>query len=101
MVILAIISLPRLGKLVEAPRAAVLTMAASGVLSSLAIFFMYAALSKAPVTLASPVVALSPLIAMTLAHFFLKRLERITPGMVIGAIMVAAGVTFVIVGRAA
>ena len=100
-VILAVISLPRLGKLVEAPRSAVLTMAISGVLSSLAIFFMYTALSKAPVTLASPLVALYPLIAMTLAHFFLQRLERITPGMVIGAVMVAVGVTFVVLGRAA
>ena len=100
MVILAAISLPRLGKLVETPRAAVLTMATSGVMSSLAILFMYTALSKAPVTLASPLVALYPLIAMVLAHFFLQRLERITTGMIIGALMVAIGVTFVIVGRA-
>lgn len=100
MVILAAISLPRLGKLVEAPRAAVLTMATAGVLSSLAIFLMYTALSKAPVTLASPLVSLYPLIAMTLTHFFLQRLERITFGMVIGALMVASGVIFVILGRA-
>ena len=99
--ILAVISLPRLGKLVDVSRAAVLTMAAAGVMSSLAIFFMYTALSKAPVTLASPLVALYPLIAMTLAHFFLQRLERITPRMVIGAILIAIGVTFVILGRAA
>ncbi len=101
MLILAVISLPRLGTLVEAPRTAVLTMIASGVMSSLAILFMYTALSKAPVTLASPLVALYPLIAMILAHIFLKRLERITVGMLIGALMVAIGVTFVIVGRAA
>lgn len=100
MVILAAISLPRLGKLVETPRAAVLTMATAGVLSSLAIFLMYTALSKAPVTLASPLVSLYPLIAMTLTHFFLQRLERITFGMVIGALMVASGVIFVILGRA-
>lgn len=100
MVILAVFSLPQLGRIVTVPRRAVLTMATSGVLSSLAIFFMYTALSKAPVTLASPLVALYPLIAMTLTHFFLRRLERITLGMVIGAIMVAVGVTFVIVGKA-
>ena len=101
MVILAVLSLPRLGEFLEAPRAAILTMATSGVMSSLAIFFMYTALSKAPVTLASPLVALYPLITMTLAHFFLQRLERITRGMVIGAIMVAIGVTFVIMGQTA
>ncbi len=100
MTILAVISLPRLGNLVDVPRAAVLTMATSGILSSLAIFFMYTALSKAPVTLASPLVALYPLIAMTLTQIFLQRLERITTGMIVGALMVAIGVTFVIVGRA-
>ena len=100
MLILSVISLPRLGKLFDTPRMAVLTMSTSGILSSLAIFFMYTALSKAPVTLASPLVALYPLIAMTLAHFFLQRLERITPRMVIGAILIAIGVTFVILGRA-
>ncbi|MEE8348940.1 MAG: DMT family transporter [Acidobacteriota bacterium] len=100
MVILAVISLPRLGTLLAVPRTAFFTMATAGVLSSLAIFFMYTALSMAPVTLASPLVALYPLIAMTLTHFFLQRLERITIGMVIGAVIVAVGVTFVIVGGA-
>ena len=99
MAILTIISIPKLGELLIAPRSGILMMAASGVLSSLAIFFMYTALSKAPVTVASPVVALYPLIAMTLTHVFFQRLERITAGMVVGAIMVAIGVIFVIVGN--
>jgi drug/metabolite transporter (DMT)-like permease len=61
---------------------------------------MYTALSKAPVTLASPIVTAYPLIAMTLTHIFLQRLERVTARMVLGAILVAIGITFVILGRA-
>ena len=61
---------------------------------------MYTALARAPVILASPIVATYPLIAMILAHIFLQRLERVTLRMVLGAILVAVGFSFVVLGRA-
>jgi drug/metabolite transporter (DMT)-like permease len=50
--------------------------------------------------LASPIVATYPLIAMTFTHLFLQRLERVTFRMVLGAILVAVGITFVVLGQA-
>ena len=57
-------------------------------------------LAMAPVILASPIVATYPLIAMILAQIFLQRLERVTLRMVLGAILVAVGISFVVLGRA-
>ncbi|MCZ6876735.1 MAG: DMT family transporter, partial [Acidobacteria bacterium] len=100
MLMLFAISARHLRRDLKAPRSALIMMALAGVWSSLGIFFMYTALSRAPVTLASPIVAAYPLIAMMLTHIFLRRLERVTARMVWGAVLVAIGITFVILGRA-
>ena len=50
--------------------------------------------------LASPIVASYPLIAMIFTHIFLQQLERVTLRMVLGAILVAVGMTFVVLGQA-
>ena len=100
MLMLFAISARHLRRDWKAPRSALIMMALAGVCSSLGIFFMYTALSRAPVTLASPIVAAYPLMAMMLTHIFLQRLERVTARMVLGAVLVAIGITFVILGRA-
>ncbi len=100
MLMLFAISARHLRRDLKAPRSALIMMALAGACSSLGIFFMYTALSRAPVTLASPIVTAYPLVAMTLTHIFLQRLERVTAPMVLGAILVAFGITFVILGRA-
>ena len=100
MLFLLLISVPHLSNDLKAPRWALIMMAMAGVCSSFGIFFMYTALARAPVILASPIVAIYPLIAMTLTHIFLQRLERVTLRMVLGAILVAVGITFVVVGQA-
>ncbi len=100
MLMLFAISARHLRRDLKAPRSALIMMVLAGICSSLGIFFMYTALSRAPVTLASPIVAAYPLIAMMLTHIFLRRLERVTARMVWGAVLVAIGITFVILGRA-
>ncbi len=80
--------------------AALIMMTLAGICSSFGIFFMYSALARAPVILASPIVATFPLIAMTFTHIFLQRLERVTLRMVLGAILVTVGITFVVLGQA-
>ena len=98
MLFLFVISVPHINRDFQAPRSALIMMALAGVCSSFGIFFMFSALARAPVMLASPIVATYPLIAMTFTHIFLQRLERVTLRMVLGAILVAVGITFVVLG---
>jgi drug/metabolite transporter (DMT)-like permease len=96
---LFLISSRRLGSDLRGRRSALVKMAVAGVFSSFGIFFMYLALSKAPVVLVSPLAAVYPLIAMALTHVFLQRLERVTPRMVGGGVLVAMGVALVVSAR--
>jgi len=100
MLFLLVISVPHLKRDLRAPRWALIMMILAGVCSSFGIFLMYTALARAPVMLASPIVATYPLIAMTFTHIFLQRLERVTLRMVLGAILVVVGITFVVLGQA-
>ncbi len=100
MLFLFVVSVPHLGSDLKAPRWSLMMMGLAGICSSFGIFLMYTALARAPVMLASPIVATYPLIAMTFTHLFLQRLERVTPRMVLGAILVAVGITFVVLGQA-
>ena len=100
MMFLFVVSVPHLSTDLKAPRWSLIMMAMAGVCSSFGIFLMYTALARAPVMLASPIVATYPLIAMTFTHLFLQRLERVTLRMVLGAAMVALGISFVVLGQA-
>ncbi|MDA1096378.1 MAG: DMT family transporter, partial [Chloroflexi bacterium] len=99
MLILAAMSARNWRQDLKAPRAAMAWMAAAGTASSFGVLFMFTALSQVPVTLASPIGAVNPLIAIALTHIFLQRLERVTPRMIFGAILVVVGVTLVVIGR--
>ena len=48
----------------------------------------------------SPVAAISPMITLTLAHFFLRRLERITKRTILGTLLVVIGVVIITLSRA-
>jgi drug/metabolite transporter (DMT)-like permease len=84
----------------KAPRIDIGLMALAGIASSFGVLFMFGALSLAPVTLASPIAAVNPLIAIALTHVFLQRVERVTPRMLFGAVLVFGGVLLVVLGRA-
>ncbi len=71
----------------------------SGIASSLGVTMLYFALSKAPVVVVSPVVAINPLITLTLAHIFLQRLERITKRTILGTLLVVLGVVIITLSR--
>ena len=64
----------------------------SGVFSATGVLFMYFALSKAPLVVVSPILAINPLITLFLAHIFLNKLEKITLRTVLGTILVVLGV---------
>ena len=70
----------------------------AGACQGLAVAFLFQALSRAPVTVVSPINASSPIITLLLAHIFLRRLEHISPLLVAGTFLSVGGVVLVVVG---
>ena len=70
----------------------------AGVFQGLAVASLFQALSRAPVTVVSPIYASQPLLTLILAHFFLKRLEAIDLLLALGTMVSVVGVILVILG---
>lgn len=64
---------------------------AAGVLNTTFMTLYYVALQIAPVTLVIPIVATSPLAVVILSWLFLPRLERVSPRLIAGAVVVVVG----------
>ena len=75
-------------------------MAMAGVVGTAGITMNFFALTHAPVATVAPVLAASPLFALILTHLFLQRLERVTPRIWLGAILVVVGVTVITLSNA-
>lgn len=71
---------------------------AAGIFSAIGVMLMFQALSRGEVVVVSPVLATNPLFTLILAAIFLRGLERITPRIVMGALLVVAGVVVLSVG---
>ncbi|WP_124190174.1 DMT family transporter [Natrarchaeobius oligotrophus] len=69
--------------------------AVGGLLSSLALLSLFTALSRGPVIVVDPLAGTSPLFAALFTVLFLKRVERVTRGVVVGAAVIILGVVFV------
>ena len=67
----------------------------TGVLNGAAVLLMYAALSRAPVALVAPVVAAYPLITALVSAAVLRE-ERLTPQIVVGALMTVAAIVYLV-----
>jgi drug/metabolite transporter (DMT)-like permease len=89
--------LPRLSREVSGnnSRRGLLFFAAMGVVGGLAVTAMYAALRYSPVAVVSSVSAANPLFALLLTYLFLRHLERVSPRILLGAMLVVAGVALV------
>ena len=72
--------------------------ALAGICQGIGTISVFQAISRAPVTVVNPLIASSPLIILVLAHFFLQRLETITPRLVLGTLFSVGGVILVILG---
>ena len=72
--------------------------ALAGVSQGLGVVFLFQALSRIPVTVVSPILGSSPLVTLVLAHFFLGRLESVTPPLVVGTLLSVGGVVLVVLG---
>jgi probable blue pigment (indigoidine) exporter len=73
----------------------------AGICQGLAVASLFQALSRAPVTVVSPISASSPLITLVLAHLFLRRLESMNVLLVAGTLLSVGGVATVVLGAAA
>jgi drug/metabolite transporter (DMT)-like permease len=69
-----------------------------GIFSSLGVVGLFQALERGPVVLVSPVVSVNPLFTLLFAALLLREVERITAQVVLGALLVVAGVVVLTVG---
>ena len=70
----------------------------AGLLQGLAVASLFHALSRAPVTIVTPIYASQPIIALALASVFLRRMESVDWLLAAGTVLSVAGVIMVILG---
>ena len=97
--VLAFIGLRSPGSNLRQNKKSVGLLLIAGLLAGLGVMAHFFALSMAPVIMVSPLTSTNPLFALLWSHLFLGRLERITLRMVLGTVLVVAGVALVTVGR--
>lgn len=72
----------------------------AGLLQGMAVASLFHALSRAPVTIVTPIYASQPIIALLLAPLFLRELESLDWQLAVGTLLSVAGVVLVIWGAA-
>ena len=80
------------------PRSYLLLCVLAGVFQGLAVASLFQALSRAPVTVVSPIYATQPLMTLIMAHIFLRRLETIDLLLALGTMTSVVGVILVVLG---
>ena len=71
----------------------------AGVMASLGVTTSFFALSMSPVIIVSPLMSISPLFTLLWSYLFLGKLEKVTPKLVLGSVLVVIGVVLVVIGR--
>jgi drug/metabolite transporter (DMT)-like permease len=71
----------------------------SGAAAACGILCMFFALNMAPVVVVTPLQSTNPMFALLFSYLFLGRLEKITPKLVAGSILVVTGVILITLGR--
>ena len=69
---------------------------AAGVLSSAGQILYFAALNESPMSRVALIVSMEVFITLFLGYVFLRRRERLTPGLVVAAILGVAGTAFIV-----
>lgn len=70
----------------------------AGLLQGIAVASLFHALSRAPVTIVTPIYASQPIIALSLAAIFLRQMESLNWVLAVRTVMSVAGVVMVILG---
>lgn len=71
---------------------------AHGLITSVALISMFEALRRGPVVIVDPFASLAPLFTVFFSYLFLKDLETVTRGIIVGAVVVFIGVVLITVG---
>lgn len=98
-IVLSFFALRNRGEKLKQKKKSVGLMLLAGIFAGSGIIANYFALSKAPVTMVSPLTATNPIFALLWSYLFLGQLEKITPRVVLGTIFVVGGVVLVTIGR--
>jgi drug/metabolite transporter (DMT)-like permease len=69
---------------------------AAGILSSAGQILYFAALNESPMSRVALIVSMEVFITLFLGYVFLRRRERLTPGLVVAAILGVAGTAFIV-----
>jgi len=70
--------------------------AASGLCSTLGVMSFFASLQYMPASVVAPLTGAAPLVTLTLSHFLLKEMERITTADLIGTVLIVLGVVVLV-----
>ena len=99
LLVLAVISAPDVRRDVGTRRRAWVWAALGGLAAGSGITLMFLAISNAPVVVVAPILAMNPLTAILFSQIFLRGMERITWRVLIGALLVVAGVIIITLGQ--
>ena len=88
----ALLSARNLGSRGDHFRRGTLFFAAGGIFSAAGVLLMFNALELGQVVVIAPVLATNPLFTLVFASVFLRGVERITPRVILGALLVVSGV---------
>ena len=99
LLVLAVISAPDVRRDVGTRRRAWVWAALGGLAAGGGITLMFLAISNAPVVVVAPILAMNPLTAILFSQIFLRGMERITWRVLIGALLVVAGVIIITLGQ--
>ena len=99
LLVLAVISAPDVRRDVGTRQRAWVWAALGGLAAGSGITLMFLAISSAPVVVVAPILAMNPLTAILFSQIFLRGMERITWRVLIGALLVVAGVIIITLGQ--
>ena len=96
-VVLAVIVRKEIKSIAKAGFKSIIFMSLAGIAGSFAITVFFWGVQLGSLTTVAPLIALQALVAMTLTHLFLKKMERITPRIFFGTFLVAIGIALIII----
>ena len=99
LLVLAVISAPDVRRDVGTRQRAWVWAALGGLAAGGGITLMFLAISNAPVVVVAPILAMNPLTAILFSQIFLRGMERLTWRVLLGALLVVAGVIILTLGQ--
>lgn len=99
LLVLTVISARDIRNERHVPARAYMWTALGGLGAASGISFMFLGMANAPVVVVAPIVAMNPLTAIFFAQIFIRGLEPLTPRVLVGALMVVAGVIIIGLGQ--